>query len=206
MAASTFKGLKGKQREIGQRRAGALHLVERQGEEPLVHRIPAPLQRLVELGGGIGVFAQAVVRRAHFTQRGHALVQRDVAAQCLLVIADGFAETAAAGEGVAHQKISGRLFVAVRQGAIDDLAHHVDGAVQPDEGIVRDAVAALLREAHLSGHPLAQIQQEGVGMGLELGHAGGEFIGEIGIVVQQLGAGVDYGLGAQGGYVVGVVF
>ena len=43
-------------------------------------------------------------------------------------------------------------------------------------------------------------------MGLQLRYPGGEFIGEIGIVVQQLGARVDHGLGAQRRDVVGIVF
>ena len=43
-------------------------------------------------------------------------------------------------------------------------------------------------------------------MGLQLRYPGGQFIGEIGIVVQQLGARVDHGLGAQRRNVVGIVF
>ena len=205
LAGSTLKVSTGKRAKSGSGGRGPFTCSERQREQPLVHRISAPLQGLVELGGGVGEVAQAVVGGAHFAQRGHALIQRDVAPEFLLVVADGLAETAAARERVAHQKVGGGLFVAIGQRAVDDLFQQVDGAVQADQRIVRHAVSALLREAHLAGHPLAEVQQEGVGVGLQFGDAGGEFVGEIGIVVEQLGARVNHGLGAQRRDVVGIV-
>ena len=78
-------------------------------------------------------------------------------------------------------------------------------AIEPDQRIVRHAMSALVREAHFAGHPLAQVEQEGVGVRLQFRDPRGEFVGEVGIVVEQLGARVDDGFGAQRRNVIRVV-
>ncbi len=77
---------------------------------------------------------------------------------------------------------------------------------RPMHRVVRDAVAAFLGEADFAGHPLAEIEEEGVGVGLEFGDAISELIREVGVVIEQFGTRMDDGFGAERGDVVGIEF
>ncbi len=122
----------------------------------------------------------------------------------MAIVGDSRGEVAAARERTAHEVERGALVLAVRHGVVDHLVKQFDGAVEPEQRVVRNAMPALLGEADFAGHPFAEIDEKSIIVGLQSRGPGGHLIGEIRIVIEQLRARVDNGLGAQGGDVVGI--
>ena len=128
----------------------------------------------------------------------------DGACEFAFVVANRFRKISAAGKRVAHQKERGGFLGTVRNGFINHAVQEVDGAIETEQWIMRDAVSAFLREADFAGHPLAQIEHEAIVVGLEFGGLGGQLVGQIGVVVEELRARVDHRFRAQRGDVIGV--
>ncbi len=121
-----------KQKSLRESRRRTRQAIERDAKEPLVDRVQANLESLVEVAAGFGEVAHAVVARAHFAIGGELLVDIQVAQQGLAIVGNSRSEIAAAGERVAHQVERGAFILAVGHGVVDHLVEQLDGAVEPE--------------------------------------------------------------------------